>query len=337
MASTTSVSRGLPSPSASDTVAALSAVLPTNTRDGPGGAAARNLRDRRVALGPVGNLVRGVELVDQIAEPRVGPVPDLKPRRPAPASLRVAEADDLVLFQLVEHQARVGLARAIGLAPGEGQTADLVPLIVEEDQAGDGPRAIDRLAVDDARVHPILVRDDHAQRSVGVDDVDPLGGDFSELLRRRPLPEGRRAEHGEDEGVENRVGAQELNLTAERPAHGRPPFRYTRSVHESGWRVSDGDHRGPARDPGDRGAVPGEVPGHGGIARPPAGRAVHPFDAASDRRGPLVECFCLPSQSRLARLVVGGGPGLGAMDGRRRVGGRHGDALLDDEYRLARI
>jgi len=52
-------------------------------------------------------------------------------------------------------------------------------------------------------MHPVLAGQNHAQRAVGVDDVDTLDGDLAGFLRS--LAEGRGGQHDQDQRRGNGV------------------------------------------------------------------------------------------------------------------------------------
>src|SRR4029078_3038523 len=60
-----------------------------------------DLRDRRLALGAILDLVGGIQLFDQHAQVRVGAIPHLEARGAAAVSLGIAEGDRVVLSQPV--------------------------------------------------------------------------------------------------------------------------------------------------------------------------------------------------------------------------------------------
>ena len=116
----------------------------------------------------------------------------------------------------VRNLAAVGrcLALAVLLAACQRHPASLVSMVVEEDEPGERPLALNRLAADHSRMHPVLVGDHQPQRAVCVDDVDPLGGDFPHVARRLLPHERRCGEHDEDQQRAHDVGLQEPQLTA---------------------------------------------------------------------------------------------------------------------------
>ena len=158
-ASTVSVSRGLPAASDSDTVADLSGSLPANSRRGAGGASRGSRRSLSRFSAASAILFAAFSFSISSLSARVGTVPHLQTRRAVAVGFRIADADRLVLLELIEHHAGVGAAAAVDLASRERQAADLVPLLVEEQHPGDRPRPVDHLAVHHPGMHPVLVRD----------------------------------------------------------------------------------------------------------------------------------------------------------------------------------
>jgi len=74
--------------------------------------AGAHARDRRITRGGILDRARAVQLVDQIGERRVRPIPHLEPGAPLSVPFRVLEPDRLVLSELIEHQAGVRIAPA---------------------------------------------------------------------------------------------------------------------------------------------------------------------------------------------------------------------------------
>lgn len=67
---------------------------------------------------------------------------------------------------------------AVAILPCDRQAANLVPFIIEKDEPRNRTRAIDRLAVEDARVHPVFARQHKAQCAVRIDYVQTLDGEL---------------------------------------------------------------------------------------------------------------------------------------------------------------
>jgi hypothetical protein len=173
---------------------------------------------RSLASGGIRQRIRGIQLVDELAEPRVRTIPHVEARA-ACLALLVHQRNDLILLQLIERNPGIRGALTIFLLAGERQSAHLVSLVVEEEHPRHGPGPIDHLAVDDAWMHPVLVRDDHSQCAVGVDDVDPFDVDLGKLLRRARLAESGERDDGACTATQAGAEAQQSKLLSETTFH----------------------------------------------------------------------------------------------------------------------